>query len=148
MIDDIAGNQVGFSCSSRLYNGSDPVRFESFFDGSVSRFIMRKEFNMFSRLQTSQIAFIRDSQSMQFKGKCLRQITAVSQDTVLITASHFPDSLHFSIQFVHFRQANKFLIPYLFHNESNGIFLEAYQQTAGFFSDKIMIRMIKIAKHQ
>ena len=146
MIDDIAGNQVGFSCSSRLYNGSDPVRFESFFDGSVSRFIMRKEFNMLSRFQTPQIAFIRNSQSMQFKGKCLRQIAAMSQNPVLVTAIHFPDSLHFSIQPVYFRQADRFLIPYLFYNESNGILPKAYQQTAGFFSDKIMVRMIKIAE--
>ena len=84
MIDDITGNQVGFSCTGRLYNRSDPVCFESFLDGPVSRFIMRKEFNMFSRFQTSQIAIIRNSQSMQFKGKCLRQITAMSQDTELL----------------------------------------------------------------
>ena len=101
---------------------------------------------MLSRLQTSQIAIIRNSQSMQFKGKCLRQIATVSQDTELVAAAHFSDSLHFSIQSVHFRQADRFLIPYLFYNESNGILPEAYQQTAGFFSDKIMIRMIKIAK--
>ena len=146
MIDDIAGNQVGFSCSGRLYNRSDPVCFESFLDGPVSRFIMRKEFNMFSRFQTSQIAIIRNSQSMQFKGKCLRQITAMSQDTELATAAHFPDTLHFRIQPIHFRQADRFLIPYLFYNESNGVLPESYQQTAGFFSDKIMIRMIKIAE--
>ena len=103
---------------------------------------------MLSRLQTSQIAIIRNSQSMQFKGKCLRQITAMSQDTELVTATHFPDTLHFSIQLVHFRQADRFLIPYLFYNESNGIFPESYQQTAGFFCNKIMIRMIKIAEHK
>ena len=83
---------------------------------------------------------------MQFKGKCLRQITTMSLDTELVAAAHFPDSLHFSIQSVHFRQTYRFLIPYLFYNESNGILPETYQQTAGFFSDKIMIRMIKIAE--
>ena len=40
MIDNIAGNQVGFPCTGSLYNGSDPVCFESFLDGPVSRFIM------------------------------------------------------------------------------------------------------------
>ena len=146
MIDNIAGNQIGFPSSSRLYNGSDPVCFESFLDGPVSRFIMWKQFNMLSRFQAFQIAIIRNSQSMQFKGKCLRKIASMSQDTKLITAAHFSDTLHFSILSIHFRQANRFLIPYLFHNESNGILPKAYQQTAGFFSDKIMIRMIKIAE--
>ena len=40
MIDNIAGNQVGFPCTGRLYNGSDPVCFESFLNCPVSRFIM------------------------------------------------------------------------------------------------------------
>ena len=101
---------------------------------------------MLSTGKAFQIALIRYCQSVQLKRKSFRQIPSMSQDTELVTAAHFPYLLHFSIQLVHFRQTDRLLIPYFFHNESNGIFPEPNQQTAGLFGYKIIIRMVKIAK--
>ena len=146
MIDDITCDQVGFTCPGSLHDSSDTVLLKAFFNSSVSGFIMGEEFDVFSTFQAFQIAFVGYCQTMQFERKSLRQVSAMCQDAELVAAAHFSDLLHFSVQTVHIRQAKRFFIPYLFHNESYRIFPEANQQTAGFFSYKVIIRMVKIAK--
>lgn len=81
MIRNITCQQVRLSCSGRLYNRSNAVLSESFYDSPVCRLVMGVKLHMLSGREALNITFIRNCQPVQFKRQRFRQESSVRHDS-------------------------------------------------------------------